>query len=909
MSTPPAARSEPTGSAASAELNDENIILMDKIGGDAAAPPPAPRAKQANRPTTSSTSGGLTPEGRKRLDHLENELDRLIRTLTTDSSSSAGSDVDSISDSPSSTSDCDVDNNEISIERNEAEKISDGVPSEEEKTVTASGNNSNLGGCTKEMPEFDLFSAGDDMMDAVEDLLDSTSASTRSKIISTTTTTTAISTTNDSAEFTLSGKKINYLTVTELHKEKRRLKRRLREMKNERKGCEGSGAASQQGSNHDRGIAEAYYDMYRAITERITILEWKELVEQEGNGDSISEGSFAAACATGITQRGKQQSDLVRIVEEGDECEAGEDSGTNANTNATAFNDSDSDTGDADSPKANLTSESDYSTADSDSDTSSDLYGDDDDDDVDGLFNFSDDLEHGSGGESKRDEKSSADNNRWFDQHFSSELFSPFTSSTSPIKTAKPENSMGVSSSVIGSDSPLKPRKLFDGRNGAARTTADASEDTGSSDGGTQVQGPTNIPPSDHLRHELVPVVILMMDNDRGTFDLLGVRIDWQKRRVQDLLDIVTSSKNTGGEKEASSPFTKVEAEQKLPLVSPLSCGSATRPRDDTISVKECIGDNDIKSTASSIWDPPLEINVGSNSRVHYDGIIQCRLGGDDDQDCNDERIVEGMLLINCLGLRRYSVVAREILVAKPADMSIDEASEHADELLKKLIRIDMLSCDNTTLTLSSLASDRIVESHALLPEEDRPPGAAILSFSPPFEVRTRKDPGRQKRPSSDADETGSTLIIEDDAITQASSLLDIYPCSHVEDEDPNSPDVLLKKNWEIQSSNFYAVTTPSQPASGEGRQGLLAGASGTVQLPASCKPRSGTSKFSLKSLASIARGTKKQVNEHNHPYSKVVEETDNELMREVVNATKSEDEITPASLASNEYASGETRS
>ena len=442
MSTPPAARSEPTGSAASAELDGDNIISIDKICPekvhDAAAPPPAP-AKHAQRPN--STSEGLTPEGRTRLDHLENELDRLIRTLTTDtsSSSSAGSDADSIADSSSSTSDYDVDNHhyETSNEQNEAESISDGVPSGEEEIATAAGNKSNLGGCTEEMPrpKFDLFSAGDDMMDAVEDLLDSTAPSSRSKMTSsvTSTTITTTSTTNDAVKFTLSGKKITYLTVTELHKEKRRLKRRLREMKNEAN--ERKGTATKHG-DHDDGSAEVYYGMYRAITERITILEWKELMEHSGeSGGIVSEGSFAAACATGITQSGKQQSDLVRIVEEDDECEAGEDSGTNANTNANAFDDSDSDTGDAHSSKAKSISESDCSTADSDSDTSSDF--DDDDDDVDGLFNFSDDLEHRNGGEAKRDEKGGAGGNRWF-EHFSSELFSPFTSSTSPIKTAKP---------------------------------------------------------------------------------------------------------------------------------------------------------------------------------------------------------------------------------------------------------------------------------------------------------------------------------------------------------------------------------------------------------------------------------------------------------------------------------------
>ena len=433
-----------------------------------------------------------------------------------------------------------------------------------------------------------------------------------------------------------------------------------------------------------------------------------------------------------------------------------------------------------------------------------------------------------------------------------------------------------------------------------------------------QGQGPTNTPPTDHLRHELVPVVILMMDDDRGTFDLLGVRIDWQKRRVQDLLDIVTSSKDMKDNKEASSPPTKPKKEQKIPVVSPLSCGSATRPPDDTCTAKDLIEDNDMMSTSSSIWDPPMEINIDSNARVQYDGIIQCR-----HEDYDDESIVEGMLLINCLGLRRYSVVPREILVAKPADMSVDEASEHADELLKKLLRVDMLSCDNTTLTLSSLASGRIVESHTLLLDEDRPPDAAILLFSPPFEVCTRKDSGHQKGPSSDADETGSTLITEDDAITHASGLLDIYPCSNaVDDEGPNSPNVLLKKNWETHLGDFYAVTTPSETPSG--RQGLLAGTPGTVQLPASCKPRAGASKFSLKSLASIARGAKKQVNDavidaeklnylrgkttkHGTKYSKVVEETDRELMREIVNATKSEDEKTSASVASNEYATGET--
>lgn len=933
MSTPPAARSEPNGSAASAEHDRIHKVILrndhgpEKMHDDAAAaapPPPAP-AKHAHRPTT-STSEGLSPEGRTRLDHLENELDRLIRTLTTDSDGSARSDANSIADSSSSSSDYDydIDNNETSTEqRNEAgsTSISDGVPSGEEGTTADAGKKSNLGGCTEEKPrpQFDLFSAGDDMMDAVEDLLDSTAPSTRCKTTSSTTSTT----TNDAAKFTLSGKKITYLTVTELHKEKRRLKCRLREIRDERKGDERNDAASNHG-DHDGGSVEVYYDMYRAITERITMLEWKELMEQTGESGAItcmSEGSFAAACAkTGITQRGKQQSDLVRIVEEDDECEPGEDSGTKVNANANAFDDSDSDTGDADSSKANSISESDCSTADSDSETSSDF--DHDDDDVDGLFNFSDDLEHGKGAESKRDEKRGDEDNRCFDEHFSSELFSPFNSSTSLIKTA--ENTTKVTSSLIGSGSPLRPRKLFDASNGAARTAADAFRDTGSGDAGMQEQGTINVSSSEDHRHELVPVVILMMDNDRGTFDLLGVRIDWQKRRVQDLLDIVISSKDMKNEKEASSPPTKPKVEQKIPVVSPLSCASA-RPPDDTCTAKDLIEDNDIISTSSSIWDPPLEINIDSSSRVHYDGIIQCRLGDNDDEDYDDESIVEGMLLINCLGLRRYSVVPQEILVAKPADMSVDEVSEHANELLKKLLRVDMLSCDNTTLTLSSLASDRIVESNTLLPDEDRPSDAATLLFSPPFEVCTMNVPGYQKRPSSDADETGSTLITEDDVITHASGLLDIYPCSNVEDEDQNSPNVLLKKKWETQLGNFYAGTTPSQPPLGEGRQGLLAGTPGTVQFSASCKPRAGASKFSLKSLASIARGAKKQVNDavidaekmkylrgktntHGTKYSKVVEEIDRELMREIVNATKSEDEKTSASVASNEYTTGETR-
>ena len=97
------------------------------------------------------------------------------------------------------------------------------------------------------------------------------------------------------------------------------------------------------------------------------------------------------------------------------------------------------------------------------------------------------------------------------------------------------------------------------------------------------------------------------------------------------------------------------------------------------------------------------------------------------------------------------------------------------------------------------------------------------------------------------------------------------------------------------------------------------------MQHPASCKPRAGASKFSLKSLASIARGAKKQVNNavidaetlkylrgkpsaHCTKYSKVIEETDRELMREIAAAAKSEDEKTSASVASNDYATGETK-
>mmetsp|Transcript_13903 Transcript_13903/g.39970 ORF Transcript_13903/g.39970 Transcript_13903/m.39970 type:complete len:420 (-) Transcript_13903:1573-2832(-) len=414
------------------------------------------------------------------------------------------------------------------------------------------------------------------------------------------------------------------------------------------------------------------------------------------------------------------------------------------------------------------------------------------------------------------------------------------------------------------------------------------------------------------------------MDVHRGTFDLLGVRVDWQKRRVQDLLDIVISSgRHANDGKDAISPAPKEKAEREIPVVSPLSCGSA-RPREDTGS-NDLDKDDGIISTTSSIWNPPMEINVDASSRVYYDGLIQYRAddNGDDD-DNNDGSLVEGMLLINCLGLRRYSVVPQEVLVAKPADMAAEEVSEHAGGLLKKLLRVEMLSCDNSAFTLSHLALERVIASSTSgfdgEGNEGMSSNAMILSFSPPFDLCTLKDSAAEKRTSSDADETGSTFITEDDAITQASDLLDIYPCSKDEDDDPHSPDALLKKSWDPQIGGFHVATSPSN--CGDGRQGLLGGTA-NMQPPPTCRPRTaGTGKFSLKNLASIARGAKKQVNDTvidretmkylrgrsnagSKKYSKVVEETNQELSTEI---GKSEDEKTSTSVASNDCAGSEMK-
>jgi len=906
MSTPPpAARSEPTGTAASAERDEHSgghdgkvalkvrtdMATKEGVGGGAAPPAPPKYAHTGNG--GSSSSEGLTAEGRTQLDHLENELGRLVRALTAGSNSSAGSDVDNIggsSTSSSGSSEYDLDDDDDDDDSDEEEtnqqnavgRISEGASSGDKEIATADHKPSSGGLSSSNI-------GGDDMMDAVEGLLESSASSSRSKTTSTTTTTN----TTAAAQFTLSGKKITYLTVTELHKEKRRLKRRLREMKNERKADEERVGISNDGDHG--GSADLYYEMYRAITEQITMLEWKELMEQTGGNTSSGsscEGSFAAACAkSGITQRGKQQSDLVRIIEEDDECDA--DDGSGASANANAFDDSDSNADDYGSSGAESTSEGDCSMDDSASGTISGF----DDDDVDGLFDFRDDLEHENGGETVSGNEGSADDNRFFDEQFSSELFSPFTSPPNNARNAAPSTGMAES------DSPLRPRKLFDVSIGAATNTTDAVRGTKCYDLNSQDQGPIINGP--------LPVVILLMDNDRGTFDLLGVRIDWQKRSVQDLLDIVISSgKGFDVEKQVRSPQTKEKGKREIPIVSPLSCGSA-RPREDNTSSKDLDEDNDIISTTSSIGNPPMEINVDSSSCLHYDGLIQYRLDGHD-----EESLVEGMLLINYLGLRRYSVVPQEVLVAKPAHMSVKEMSEHVDELFKRLLRVDMLSCDDTALTLSSLALNRIIEgSSTLFPGCDD--DAIFLSFSPPFEVCTMKDPIHQKLPSGDADETGSTLITEDDVITHSSDLLDVYPCKNDEDNELYSPDALLKKSWDALPGDFFAATTPPLPPSSEGRQSLLGGRAYTMQLPSTCKPRTGTRKFSLKGLASIARGAKKQVNDSvvdaetiqylraksnagGKKYSKVVEETNI--------STKSEDEKTSASAASNECSACERR-
>ena len=627
MST--AARPDPQRAAASAEHLDGDD------DGAVAPPPPAP-AKAGT-----SSCEGLTPEGRTRLDHLENELDRLVRALATDSNSgSDGSDVDGLMGSSSrSSSEYGSDNDDETGTTND-----NYVPNASDHTEPP-------------RPQVGLLSSdlgGDDMMDAVEELLSSSAEAAASRNVSSTTTTTTTTTT---AKFTLSGKKITFLTVTELHKEKRRLKRRLRELKR-------SGQKAADGTCNSHGDnADHYYDMYRAITEQIAVLEWRELTEQTGDDgrfvdidDALraasdnSAGSFAAAARAGITPRGKQQSDLIRIVEEDDECEADDGSGANAN----AFDDSDSDAGDDEDG-----GDDDSSGVDADTD-SDDSY----------LFDFNDDLGHENGDglvldrEGNDDYKHSILNissplkvqggeaTSLFDEHFSSDLFSPFTSPPSPIKTSP--------SAVVESESPLMPRKLFDGSSGAASNTT-------------------------------------------GT----------------------------------------------------------------TVS----------------------------------------------DTKCTD------------------------------ADSLSQEGSINR----------------------------------------------------PPFDVCTMKN-AAEKRPSSDADETGSTFITEDDTITHTSDLLDLYPCSKDEDDDPHSPDALLKKSWDPQIGGFHVATSPLN--FGDGRQCLVGGTANMQPLP-TCRPRvSGTAKFSLKNLASIARGAKKQGNDTtidretmkylrgrtntgSKKYSKVVEETDQTLLRD----------------------------
>ena len=646
MST--AARPDPQRAAASAEHLDGDD------DGAVAPPPPAPV-----KAGTSGSCEGLTPEGRTRLDHLENELDRLVRALATDSNSgSDGSDVDGLMGSSSRSSseyDSDSDNDDETGTTND-----NYVPNGSDHTE-------------RPRPQVSLFPSdlgGDDMMDAVEELLSSSAeaATSRCNVSSTTTTTTT------TAKFTLSGKKITFLTVTELHKEKRRLKRRLRELK--RSGQKAAdGTCSSHGDNADH-----YYDMYRAITEQIAVLEWRELMEQTGDDGRFADtddalraasdnsaGSFAAAAIAGITPRGKQQSDLIRIVEEDDECEADDGSGFNVN----AFDDSDSDAGDDDG------GDDDSSGVDTDTD-SDDSY----------LFDFNDDLEHADGDGLVLGRKGSDDHKHnilnvsspsnlkarggeaisLFDEHFSSDLFSPFTSPPSPIKTSPP--------AVVESESPLMPRKLFDGSSGAAYNTTGA-----------------------------------------------------------------------------------------------------------TVS--------DAKSNDADSFSQEGSIN------------------------------------------------------------------------------------------------------------------------GPTFDVCTMKDTA-EKRPSSDADETGSTFITEDDTVAHASDLLDFYPCSKDEEDDPNSPDALLRKSWDPQIGGFHAATSPIN--CGDARQGLIGGTANMqpllTPLP-TCRPRvSGTAKISLKNLASIARGAKKEGNDTtidretmkylrgrsntgSKKYSKVVEETDQELNYEIGNITKSEDEKT----------------
>jgi hypothetical protein len=171
--------------------------------------------------------------------------------------------------------------------------------------------------------ELQLDLGGDELMDAVEELLSDPPEPIPPPPPPPADTTSTTNTTNlPSPTITLSGKKITTLSLPDLHREKKCLKRRL-----QRYDADFINRFGRSPQKDDKEPIRGLYEIYNVIKERIALLELEELggVGESGNVEAAalaaatSGNTAAAAGAVGGKRRGKQLSDLVRIVEEDDD--------------------------------------------------------------------------------------------------------------------------------------------------------------------------------------------------------------------------------------------------------------------------------------------------------------------------------------------------------------------------------------------------------------------------------------------------------------------------------------------------------------------------------------------------------------------------------------------------------------
>ena len=450
----------------------------------------------------------------------------------------------------------------------------------------------------------------------------------------------------------------------------------------------------------------------------------------------------------------------------------------------------------------------------------------------------------------------------------------------SPIKTATPKPS-----STVNPDSPIKPKNLFDTPSCPSPAftvdTVDTAEVTAASPCSNGSSG-FDLSSAAKQNDEPVPIVVLLMDVAQDKFDLLGISAEWEKCHVKHLLDAITGAINTQNstsddKEESSSPIVKTVTSADVPQ-APLSSGSASedtdrRKHDDcssssslcdpptTINVKDTdasVGSSINLSTSASssvrvpfhaaAFGPGTSLGTGSKWSVQYAGLIQLKL--------TDENAFEGMLLINCFGLKRYDVTPHELFVAKPVGMSVKETSEHAGRLMKHLQRSGMLCSADGASTLSLSALTRATGPSAPIDDNTTEPmEPKFLSFSPPFDFVT--DVADES--STSLQTTFEGISMDEDAnkddIKAVSDLLDLYPNCEEGDgvAEACPPDPLLKKVWKppqerLHLGSFFAAVSPIHD---EGEEVLMVEQYVKPRTSASPRKRS-----IMKSLSTITNKT-----------------------------------------------------